>query len=86
MRNRQNSRRSVMTSHPPVSLSDFQLGVVLQAARSLPDDGSKRSCFLERVAGSLARPDARHYRHPTDQDVQDAVAAALASLLVAEVA
>jgi hypothetical protein len=48
---------------------------VTQAARPLPIE--KRSAFLERVPGTLSRPDAKHYRHPDDQDVQDAVAAAL---------
>jgi hypothetical protein len=68
----------------PISLSDSQLQAVMTAAASLPPE--KRTPFLERVVGTLARPDAKHYRHPDDQDVQDAVAAALASLLVAEVA
>jgi hypothetical protein len=76
----------MMRSHLPVSLTDHQLAAVMQAARSLPDDGGKRSCFLERVAGALARPDAKHYRHPSNQDVQDAVAQALAGLVARRVA
>jgi hypothetical protein len=67
-----------------VSLTDDQLQIVMTAAASLPPE--KRHPFLQRVAGTLSRPDAPHYRHPSDQNVQDAVAAALASLLVAEVA
>jgi hypothetical protein len=55
------------------------MAVVTQAARSLPVE--KRSTFLERVAGALSRPEARHYRHPTDDDISDAVSQALAGLL-----
>jgi hypothetical protein len=69
----------MMQSHPPISLSDHQMAIVTQAARSLPIE--KRSTFLERVAGTLSRPEARNYRHPTDGDVNDAVAQALISLL-----
>jgi hypothetical protein len=73
-----------MSSRPPISLTDDQLQAVMTAAASLPPE--KRTPFLERVAGTLSRPDAKNYRHPTDSDVQGAVTAALASLLVAEVA
>jgi hypothetical protein len=67
-----------MKSHPPVSLTDHQLTVVMQAARSLPLE--KRETYLTRVAGALSRPDARRYRHPDNSDVQNAVNAALACL------
>jgi hypothetical protein len=74
-----------MRSRPPVSLTDSQLQAVMTAAASLPPE--KRTVFLERVAGTLARPDALHYRHPDDHDVSDAVDTALIGLLArAEVA
>ena len=41
----------------PISLSDGQLQAVMTAAASLPPE--KRTTFLERVAGTLARPDAK---------------------------
>jgi hypothetical protein len=57
---------------------------VQMAAGSLPVE--KRGVFLERVAGALSRPDAVHYRHPTNDDVRDAVAQALAGLVARRVA
>jgi hypothetical protein len=53
---------------PPVSLSDYQLGLIREAARSVPIE--QRSAFLQNVA--------KHLGHrPSDAAVQAAVDAQL---------
>jgi hypothetical protein len=62
-----------------IALSDRQLEAVMIAAQPLAIE--KRACFLERIAGELAR-----IRHPDDRDVDHAVRAALRGLMHAPAA
>jgi hypothetical protein len=64
-----------------VALRDFQLQLVMSAAKPLPVD--KRAAFLERVGAHLGR---LGYRHVQDADVERAVRAALKGLLHAPAA
>jgi hypothetical protein len=50
-----------------ISLSDRQLGIVMEAAKALPPE--KRSIYLERVAAMLRL--RRHGKRFADDDVAD---------------
>jgi hypothetical protein len=60
-----------------VSLTDGQLGCVMEAARVL--DVEKRDTYLQRVAALLLRQSGRR---PSDADVAAAVEMALRGLLM----
>ena len=59
-----------------IGLTDYQLRVVMDAARAIPVE--KRDTFLQRIAAMLA---LRGYGRFTDTDVADAAQLALAGLV-----
>jgi hypothetical protein len=80
------STMTMRTAHPPqnrasimVSLTDDQLAIVTDAARSLPTD--KRSIYLERVGAMLAMRICGRDRVVTDADVSDVARLAMAGLI-----
>ena len=59
-----------------IGLTDTQLKIVMQAARSVPVE--KRDTFLQRIAAMLA---IRGYGRVTDSDVADVAQLALCGLV-----
>jgi hypothetical protein len=65
----------------PIALTDSQLKLVTEAARSIPID--KRSAYLERIAGHLQQ---LGYQRVRDVDVERAISTSLQGLVHAPAA